>query len=79
MFLKQNLAAWQALPAEQKTLATQQQALQNFDKVWAQVVNACSNAQYGTAGQNCIGDRPGSSTHFRYFPRAMPDQLNFVG
>jgi len=29
VFLKQNLAAWKALPADQKTPATQQQALQN--------------------------------------------------
>ena len=68
VFLKQNLAAWQALPAEQKTLATQQQALQNFDKVWAQVVNACSNAQYGTAGQNCIGDRQEGACHYQPQP-----------
>ena len=58
VFLQQNLAAWQALPASQRTPATQAQALANFDQVWQQVVTACEGTgQYGTAGQNCVGDR----------------------
>jgi hypothetical protein len=41
----------------QKTPATQAQALANFDNVWGQVVQACGNPQYGSAGQRCISDR----------------------
>jgi hypothetical protein len=50
--LQQNLAAWQSLSPADKTLATQAQALQNFDAVWQQVVQAC--AQYGSAGQDLL-------------------------
>jgi hypothetical protein len=65
-FLIQNLAAWQSLPANQKTLATQQQALANFDNVWAQVVQACiGGGQYGTAGQACVGDRQEGACHYQ--------------
>lgn len=61
--LKQNLQAWQSLPANQKNVATQQTALQNFDNVWAQVVQACQQIP-GTAGQNCIGDRQQGACHY---------------
>ena len=55
VFLKQNLAAWQALPADQKTPATQQQALQNFDNVWAQVMQACNGTgQHGSAASPAL-------------------------
>lgn len=55
--MKPNLAAWQALPANQKTLANQQAALQVFTIAWNRIVQLCSNAQLGSAGTNCIADR----------------------
>jgi hypothetical protein len=68
-FLKQNLAAWQALPAKQRTPATQAQALANFDGVWQQVVQACEGTgQYGTAGQACVGDRQRGACHYQPQP-----------
>jgi hypothetical protein len=65
VFMKQNLSAWQSLPTAQKTVSTQQAALANFDAIWAQVVQACSNPQYGTAGQNCIADRQRGGCHYQ--------------
>ena len=65
VFAKQNLSAWQSLPNSQKTLSAQQAALANFDALWAQVVQACSNPQYGTAGQNCIADRQRGACHYQ--------------
>jgi hypothetical protein len=62
--LQQNLAAWQGLPAEQKTAATQQQALANFDNVWNQVLKACGSGAYGSAGQACIADRQQGACHY---------------
>jgi hypothetical protein len=65
ILLQQNLAAWNALPPNQKTAASQAQAVQNFDTVWAQVMQACGSGQYGSAGQNCISDRQQGSCHFQ--------------
>lgn len=65
IFLQQNLSAWQSLPIAQKTIGTQHAALANFDAIWAQVVQACSNPQYGTAGQNCIADRQRGGCHYQ--------------
>lgn len=67
--LKQNLAAWQSLSSTDKTLANQTQALANFDGVWNQVVQACSNTAYSTGsdstgqspGARCVADRAGVS------------------
>lgn len=64
-FLQQNLAAWQALPPQEKTVATQQIALQNFDNVWSQVVMACSTGGYGSAGINCVTDREQGACHYQ--------------
>ncbi len=54
--LEQNLAEYFAIPAPRPASA-QALALQNFDKVWAYLVQECSAPQLGTAGQNCISDR----------------------
>lgn len=67
--LKKNLAAWQGLSSTDKTILNQQQALANFDGVWNQVVQACSNTAYSTGadktglspGARCVADRAGSS------------------
>jgi len=55
--LHQNVVAWQSLPANQKTVANQTYALANFTDIWNTVVKSCSTGQFGTAGQNCVGDR----------------------
>jgi hypothetical protein len=67
VFLKQNLDAWNALPAEQKTYEAQQAALMNFDNVWAQVVQACTGVgtTYGSAGQACVADRQQGACHYQ--------------
>jgi len=63
VMLQQNLVAWQSLSRAEKTPATQAQGLQNFDTVWAQVVQAC--APYGSAGQACIADRQRGACHYQ--------------
>jgi hypothetical protein len=63
LMLQQNLAAWQGLSPADKTPATQAQALQNFDAVWQQVVQAC--AGYGSAGQACVADRQRGGCHYQ--------------
>ena len=63
-YLKQNLDSWQSLPTEYKTVSVQQYYLNNFDQIWQQVVNNCSNPQYGNAGQNCISDRQADSCKY---------------
>lgn len=52
--MKQNVAAWQA---SNKTVAEQEQSVQNFDALWQQVVNACNRPELGGPGQRCIHDR----------------------
>jgi hypothetical protein len=61
--LKQNLAAYQALPTPRAESA-QAAYLQNFDKVWAYLVQECSQPQVGTAGQRCISDRQAGACHY---------------
>lgn len=53
--LKQNVNAFMSLaaPTESEQLA----ALQNFDAIWAQVVDACSHGGFDAAGQRCVSDR----------------------
>ncbi len=58
--LKQNVAAYLAGP---RTVSSQQVAVANFDNVWGQVVQACSNPAYGDAGKNCISGRERGTTH----------------
>ncbi len=52
--IKQNLAAWQA---SAKSLATQAQALQNFDDAWNAIVAFCGNGNEGAPGQRCVSER----------------------
>jgi hypothetical protein len=61
--LKQNLAAYQALPTPRAESA-QAAYLQNFDKIWAYLVQECSQPQVGTAGQRCISDRQAGACHY---------------
>lgn len=53
-FMQQNLDAWNQ---SQKTKSEQAQAIANFNAIWAQVVQACNQQQYGDPGQRCIHDR----------------------
>lgn len=48
-----------------KNYASKQQALQNFDELWARLASFCGDPQMGKPGRNCIEERdniPGSST-----------------
>jgi hypothetical protein len=54
--LRQNLNAYFALPKPRSRTA-QQAALVNFDAVWNQLVQYCSQANVGNAGKRCISDR----------------------
>jgi hypothetical protein len=70
VYMKRNLAAWQQLVASGQANATSQQAAEaNFQTLWQQVVNACGNPAYGSAGANCIGDRQrgGKWDWFKYY------------
>lgn len=53
-FMQKNLDAWNQ---SNKTQSEQQQAIANFNAIWAQVVQACNQQQYGDPGQRCIHDR----------------------
>ena len=51
--MQQNLDAWKSEP---HTYVNQQAALANFDNLWSQIVQACSNG-LESAGQRCISER----------------------
>lgn len=78
--MKPNLAAWQALPAEEKTQTNQQAALQNFNDGWNYVLRSCNNPQLGSAGINCIGDRQrgGKWDWFAYYYDPIANDPNVV-
>lgn len=59
-YMQQNVNAWKALPSGEKTPQAQQAALNNFDQLWAGVVQYCSNSQLGDPGKRCIDDRSGT-------------------
>ena len=40
-----------------RTVSMQAAALQTFDRLWSALTQACSNPQYGAAGQRCVTDR----------------------
>ena len=81
-YMKPNLAAWQALPANHKTQSAQAAAENLFNQAWNMVIQACSQASLGQAGINCIGDRSrgGKVDWFGYYldpivndPNVIPD------
>jgi hypothetical protein len=55
--LQPNLAAWQATPDAQKTIAGQQAFETVFNGGWQYVLSACNNPALGSAGINCLKDR----------------------
>ena len=63
--LLQNLNGYMNGP---RTVASQQQALQNFDEIWAALVQACSNPALGNAGKRCISDRQAGACHYGTSP-----------
>jgi len=52
--MKQNLGAWNN---SAKSLATQAQAIQNFDDAWTAIANFCGRESEGSPGQRCISER----------------------
>jgi hypothetical protein len=54
--LKQNIDAYFALPSP-RSQSAQAAALQNFDAIWNQLVQLCSQPGTGNAGKRCISDR----------------------
>lgn len=64
--LTQNVQAYVNSPI--RTLSMQAAALQTFDNAWAQLVQLCSNPQFGQAGQNCIADRQRGACHYKTSP-----------
>jgi hypothetical protein len=55
-YLKQNIAAYFALPAP-RSQSAQAAALANFDAIWNQLLQLCSQPDVGNAGKRCISDR----------------------
>lgn len=53
-YLKANLDQYLSGP---RTTAAQQQAIQNFNQGWSQLVSQCSDPKLGDAGRRCISDR----------------------
>lgn len=62
--LKQNLAAYMALPTP-RAQSAQAAYLANFDKVWTYLVQECSSPGLSTAGKNCIADRQAGACHYK--------------
>jgi hypothetical protein len=65
--LQQNLAAYLAIPAP-RTQSMQAAGINNFTTVWNAVIQACSEAGLGTAGQNCISDRQQGACDYHTTP-----------
>lgn len=62
--LGDNIRAYFGSPAP-RSRSQQRAALANFDAVWAQLQQLCSQAGLGPAGQNCIGDRQRGACKWR--------------
>jgi hypothetical protein len=69
--LGQNIAAYFALPTP-RSQSSQAAALATFDQVWAQLVQNCSQAGTGTAGQKCISDRQAGACTWKQTAAAVP-------
>ena len=76
-YLKQNVAAYLALPTP-RAKSAQQAALSVFNQVWNEVVSNCNNASLGEAGQKCISDRQrgGKWDWFSYYYDPIASDTN---
>ena len=76
-YLKQNLAAYMAL-ATPRPVSAQTAAEGVFNTAWTQVLNACSSASLGKAGQACIADRQrgGKWDWFAYYYDPIANDKN---
>jgi len=61
-YMQQNLSQYLAAPV---SAATQQEALANFDQLWAGVVAYCSQPSMASAGKRCISDRQSGSCAYK--------------
>ena len=76
--MSQNLNAYLALPAPRAKTA-QTVALANFDSLWSQLVNLCTNdpsVRGTTAGRNCIADRQAGACKWKASPGGWVQQAN---
>jgi len=71
--LQQNIAEYFAIPAPRPQSA-QTAALANYASVWNYLVQQCSAASLGTAGQNCIGDRQAGACKWKASPPQYPGE-----
>lgn len=63
--IKQIIAAYQA---SGHTASEQAAALQQFDAVWAKLVEYCGQPSFGQAGQNCTADRQAGACKWKSSP-----------
>lgn len=57
-----------------RPLAVQEVALANFDTIWNDLEQQCSNPQLGSAGQNCISERQEGACHWNASPPEYPGE-----
>lgn len=69
--LGNNIAAYFAQPTP-RSESSQTLALQNFDSVWAKLVEMCSDPSTGNAGKRCISDRQAGSCKWTQPAAAVP-------
>ncbi len=56
-YMRPNLAKWQSLAADQKTVSAQHAALNVFLNAWNAIVQYCSNPALTSGGIHCLADR----------------------
>lgn len=69
--MSQNLNQYMAAPV---SATTQQEALANFDQLWAGLVSYCSQPSMSSAGQRCISDRQQGSCAYKTTPGGWQQQ-----
>jgi hypothetical protein len=63
--MAENLAEYLAAPV---SAATQAEALNNFNTLWAQMESYCSQPSLGAAGQNCLSQRQNGACTYKTSP-----------
>jgi hypothetical protein len=69
--LQQNFDTYMSAPVHYRSL--QVAALNNFDTVWAAMVQACSDPNLQDAGKRCISDRQQGACHWKNDGHGGPD------